>query len=108
MLTTTSLAATTSARSGSSSSPSASAAVRALRPVTVVTTRAPSPRRTPPSPPAPAPPAAHARPRAEPIAPGETMPTTGRLAESGTGGPAVTGGTSRDREVLEHDLGAGV
>ena len=62
MLMTRSAAPTTSARDGSSSRPSASDLVRAERPATVATTRAP--------------PAAHARPSADPIAPGETIPIT--------------------------------
>ena len=66
MLTTRSAAATTSANDGSSSSPSARARVRADRPVTVATTRAPL--------------AAHARPSAEPIAPGDTIPITSTRA----------------------------
>ena len=59
-LTTTSLAATTASRSASSVSPAASSRVRSLRPATVATTAAPR--------------ACQDRPRAEPIAPGETIP----------------------------------
>ncbi len=60
MITTTSAVVTASASVGSRSSPCARPRVRSDRPSTVATTRAP--------------PATHARPSAEPMAPGDTIP----------------------------------